>query len=251
MQNSLVIDIGNTKIKAGYFKQDTLVEVFSCETQGPFKEDFVGFLSKSPADEILLSSVSTRGSETVQKILREVNRPFRVLDFSKLKLKLDVDEKEQLGHDRIANAYGALHRFPQYDCIIVDIGTGVTFDLVTKEGCYKGGAIYPGMEISARSLAEYTDRLPLVSVQKPPSPLAKTTETHIQSGIYYGLLGAIERIVFELRQLGPLPISVQVLATGGALQTDALISDVQELVDVIDPHLTLIGLHEILKELTP
>src|ERR1700678_564973 len=83
-----------------------------------------------------------------------------------------------------ASAPGALARFPTNDCIIVDVGTAITLDFVAKEAPYLGGMIYPGADLCAKALAEYTDKLPLISPQKPESALAKTTETHLQSGIY-------------------------------------------------------------------
>jgi type III pantothenate kinase len=123
---------------------------------------------------------------------------------------------------------------------------------VTKDGKYLGGAIYPGFAISAKGLSGYTQLLPEVHIEKPESAVAKTTMTHIQSGIYWGLLGAIERLVFEMKSINPSPSSVQVVATGGCTQQDRtptnFLDDLGELVDCIDPQLTLVGLHEILKE---
>jgi type III pantothenate kinase len=257
MLNNLVIDVGNTMIKAGYFEQDVLVDTFSCQSKSLLKNEWKDFLQKRQVEHTLVASVHTKAELELRAILTENNLSYDLLDIQQLSLILDVDEPENVGHDRIANLYGALHHFPQNDCIIVDIGTAVTFDFVTKEGCYKGGAIYPGFEISAKGLSEYTDRLPFVSVQRPDSPLGRTTLAHIQSGLYYGLLGTVERIIFELKQQTTSPSSVQVLATGGTIQSDQLsschtkvsfISDLKELVDFIDPYLTLIGLNEILKE---
>lgn len=257
MAYELVLDIGNSHLKGGIFEKSTLLETFAIPCQPFSVQALQAQLKDNTFNAILLSSVNTAIEPQVKTLFEGGSSPFYMLNPKDLTLTLDVDEPEALGHDRIANAYGALFHFPSQDCIIVDVGTAVTFDVVTKEGWYKGGAIYPGIELSAKALANYTDKLPLVTVEKPPSALARTTETHIQSGIYFGLLGAIERIIFELKSAFESPSSLQVLATGGATKIDAtsacaakvaFTNDLKELVDFIDPHLTLVGLHEILKE---
>jgi pantothenate kinase type III len=219
------------------------------------KEELLHHLSGKAIQNALVSSVNSKADEAVKAALEQQKINSIFLDYTKLKLHLDVDEPEQLGHDRIANSYGALSRFPINDCIVVDIGTAITADFVAKEGRYAGGMIYPGFNLCAKALAEYTDKLPRVSFKKPTSALAKTTETHLQGGMYYGQLGAIERMIDELRLTSPSPSSVKVIATGGSTKTDGadkveFIDDLKELVDLIDPHLTLVGLHEILQELT-
>src|SRR5262249_29628184 len=148
---------------------------------------------------VLLSSVNSKAEAGVRSYLEQRKIDFHFLDNAKIKLILDVDEPEALGHDRIANAYGALARFPLNDCIVVDIGTAITVDFIVKEGRYLGGMIYPGAGLCAKALKDYTDKLPLVAPKKPDSALAKTTETHLQAGMYYGQLGAIERMIDELR----------------------------------------------------
>jgi pantothenate kinase type III len=117
--------------------------------------------------------------------------------------------------------------------------------------------IYPGAELCAKALTGHTDKLPLVVPLKPPSPLGTDMQTHIQSGLYYGQLGAIECLIAELAAMTESPSSVKVIATGGGTLVEdaympdlktAFVADLKEIVDCIDPHLTLFGLHEILKE---
>lgn len=247
MTLDLVLDIGNYLIKGGLFEEKALVDAFVLKSHDELKRHLEGKSIRTA----LISSVNSKAEEGLKKALEEHKIPYTFLDSTKLKLVLDVDEPDQLGHDRIANAYGALAVFPINDCIIVDIGTAITGDFVAKEGRYLGGMIYPGEALCSKALHDYTDLLPLVTVKKPPSPMAKTTETHLQGGIYYGQLGAIERIIDELKFSVLSPSSVKVIATGGATRPDnqEFIADLAELVDVINPHLTLIGLHEILTEL--
>lgn len=242
----LVLDIGNFRVKGAFFEGDRVVSQFSV----PYDMTVLkGILSAYKSDTTLVSSVNRTGEAQIKDLFIELNIPFNLLDFSKLAVKLEVDEPEQLGHDRIANVYGALYHFPQNDCIVVDLGTAATFDYVGCNGSYLGGAIYPGVDIGAKALSQYTSLLPEVEMEKPPSPVAKTTKTHIQSGLYYGLLGAVERITFEMRALSPSPSDVRVIATGGFLRRiEEFAQDLGDIVDLIDPALTLIGLHEIMKE---
>lgn len=240
----LVLDIGNYRLKGAIFVEDRLLELFTLPLEPtPLKEK----LRLWRLARILVSSVN----QTKEKDLLATLPFYTLLDFSKVKVPLDVDEPQEVGHDRIANVYGALFHFPQNDCIVVDMGTAVTFDYVGCNGHYLGGAIYPGVEIGAKGLAQYTARLPAVDVEKPETSVGKTTKTHIQSGLYWGLLGAIERITFEIRSQSENPSNVKVLATGGLLVKwgESFTEDLKELVDLIDPALTLIGLHETMKEM--
>jgi type III pantothenate kinase len=252
MSVDLVFDIGNSRIKGAFFKDGQLFQSFAFPAKSLPEPELFKLLEGKEIGSLLLSSVNPVAEEQVKNALSSKNIPFSLLSKSEITLVLDVEEKDAMGSDRIANCYGALHYFPQNDCIIVDFGTAVVFDYVTKDGHYLGGAIYPSFDISAKALSAHTHGLPYVPIEKPSSALEKTTKGHIQSGIYFGMLGAIERIIFELRSTHASPSSVQVIATGGYTQdkTTNFISDLSELVDRIDPDLTLIGLYEILKEKT-
>jgi len=244
MAFDLVLDIGNSRIKGGLFEGKTLTKSFGFPIAQA--DQILSLLQGHSIARVLISSVHAPTEEKVKALLSEKNIPFHLLDYKKLKMGFDVEEPEQLGQDRIAGAYGALTLFPIYDCVVVDCGTAITVDLIAKEGRYLGGMIYPGGVLCAKALSNYTDKLPLVTPQKPSSPLAKTTVTHLQSGIYYGQLGAIERMIAELCLSAPSPSSVKVIATGGGTEGNI---DLEELVDKVEPHLVLLGLHEILQEI--
>jgi type III pantothenate kinase len=252
MTTDLVLDIGNSNVKVGIFEENRLQEYFSVPNDSIQSPALRDKLKGRKFRGALLSSVNAQTDPLIKALLEEEKIPYHLLNYKGLNVVLEVDEPEELGPDRIANIYGALFHCPQNDCIVVDIGTAVTFDYITKEGHYTGGAIYPGNDLCAKALSNFTDKLPYVSIERPPSALAKTTKTHIQSGIYYGLLGAIERMIAELQMTAQSASSVQVIATGGATLDSgsaAFVKDLKELVDIIDPHLTLVGLHEILKEI--
>ncbi len=244
MTLDLVIDIGHARIKGALFDGKTLIDAFWLASPPTPKEKLTQFLQGRTIRNVFVSSINPQMEEELKHTLQQAHINYYFLDYKVLKMGFEVDEPHQLGADRIANAYGALVRFPLNDCIVVDIGSAITVDFVAKEGRYLGGMIYPGAPLCAQALHTY--HLPLIKLQKPSSALAKTTETHLQSGIYYGQLGAIERMIAELSLSAISPSSVKILATGSSAA--AYEEDLAELVDLIDPHLTLVGLHEILSE---
>ncbi len=246
----LVIDIGNTWIKCALFDGDRPLASLTTRSS-PFSEtELLQFLKDKPVTRVLLASVNPQAEKILKTTLAAQNIAYLMLDYSSLSLVLQVDEPHLVGHDRIANVYGALKLFPVNDCIVVDIGTAITVDLATKDGCYLGGMIYSGARLCAKALAGYTAALPLIEPKRPEQgPIGKTTQTHIESGIYYGQLGAIERMISELKLAAPNPSAIKIIATGGDTKDPSLAADLKELVDLVDPYLTLVGLHEILKEL--
>jgi type III pantothenate kinase len=257
MALDLVIDIGNVRIKGALFKEDEIVYNFALPAFPFSKTTFTSHIKDKAINTSFISSVNSQLEMHVKTSLSESLIPCAFLNHADLKLKFEIEKPEELGTDRIANAYGALARFPHNHCIIIDIGSAITCDLVTKDGCYMGGMIYPGSELCAKALTGHTDKLPLVIPLKPPSPRGTDMQTHIQSGLYYGQLGAIERLICELAATTDSASSVKVIATGGGTLLEdaylpdvkaAFVEDLKELVDSIDPHLTLVGLHEILKE---
>jgi type III pantothenate kinase len=150
---------------------------------------------------------------------------------------------------------------PYTDSIVIDMETALTIDIITKEKVFLGGVICPSMNLSAKALAENTDKLPLVSIDKPKTCLSKSIAENIQSGIYFGLIGTIEKIVEEIISLRFSHSDIKVIATGGLagysdcddLQNNEelrnnLEKDLKVVVDYFEPDLTFIGLYQMLKE---
>ena len=243
----LVIDVGNTHVKAALFESNQLIKAFAFDPTSP-PPHFLSEIKARLIEKTVIASVNPQNAASIMKLLSQEGIPFIELTAKQFEKRLDVIEKEDVGLDRIANIYGALSHFPIFDCIVVDIGTAITCDYVTSRGIYLGGTIFPGMQVSAKALSQGTHALPDVAISKPASVLGKTTAEHIQAGIYYGLLGAIERTVAELRMTSQNPSDVKVLATGGQTHNLEFQEDLQDFVDLIDPHLTLVGLKEIAKE---
>ena len=158
---------------------------------------------------------------------------------TKTGMSILYDNPKEVGADRIVNAIAAYHRFKKA-CIIVDFGTATTFDLVNSEGQYAGGVIAPGIAISAEALFQRASKLPRVDVVAPNRVIGKNTVSSMQSGLYYGYLGLVDRIVKEILKEGKyIKNDVKILATGGF--APLLIQD-SELIETIIPHLTLEGL---------
>jgi len=146
------------------------------------------------------------------------------------------DNPREVGADRIANAVGAYERF-QTPLIVIDFGTAITFDIVSEEGEYLGGVIFPGIQISLDALFLQAAKLPRVELEKPQSIIGKDTISSIQAGIIYGYASLVDSLVGKISaEMGTNPI---VAATGGLAQ---VISAESRTISEILPDLTLEGL---------
>jgi type III pantothenate kinase len=146
------------------------------------------------------------------------------------------DNPREVGADRVVDA-AAVRVLYGIPACVVDFGTATTFDGISSEGEYLGGAIAPGIGIAAQALFERTAKLPRVELVRPPSVIGRNTAHSIQAGLLFGYVGLVEGVVARFkRELGP---ETQVIATGGLAQ---LIADETEVIDVVDPWLTLHGL---------
>lgn len=153
-------------------------------------------------------------------------------------LKVRYRNPAEVGADRIAGAIAAAERAPGRDIIVVDCGTATTFDVVAAGAEYLGGAILPGVGVSAESLASHTAKLPRVEIARPENALGRTTSESIQSGLYFGHAGAIRHLLERLTAevFGGRPPLV--LGTGGF----ARLFEPERLFDEIVPELVLQGL---------
>jgi type III pantothenate kinase len=211
----LVVDIGTQKISAGLFEGDHLIQA----SQFTNPEELLTFLKGKTIEQGLATG----------KLNLDLGFPCKALVPSDFK-RLATDETfPLLRPDRIANIFGALYHFPLNDCVIVDIGTTVRFDYVSKHGVYLGGAIFP-----------------TILTEEMPPALGKDKLAQEKSGCYFGLLGAIERIVAELRLSSETPSGVMTVATGARARI--MQKDLEDFIDKVDTELTLMGLNQILKE---
>jgi type III pantothenate kinase len=150
-----------------------------------------------------------------------------------------IDNPQSLGADRIVDA-AAAHQLYGGPACIVDFGTATTFDALSANGEYIGGAIAPGIGIAADALAQRTAKLPRVEIAEPPSPIGRNTVHAMQSGLLYGYIGLVEGMVDRFRS--ELGSEMKVIATGGLAELVAQHTDVLK---IIAPWLTLDGLQMI------
>jgi type III pantothenate kinase len=147
-----------------------------------------------------------------------------------------IDKPNEVGADRIVDAVAA-HQLYGGPACIVDFGTATTFDALSIEGNYLGGAIAPGIGIAHDALAEKTAQLPKVDLKPPPSPIGKNTVHAMQSGLLLGYVSLVEGMASRFREkLGP---AMKVIATGGLAE---LVSQETDVIEIVAPWLTLDGL---------
>ena len=191
------------------------------------------------------SSLSPRSSSTVPQLVREyeafaaryADAPVLVLEPGvRTGIPIRYDDPREVGPDRIVNAVAARERHGA-PCIVVDFGTSTNFDVVSAEGEYVGGVLAPGVEISMEALFARAARLVKVDYSEPPTVIAKTTATALQSGLVYGFAGQVDGIVDRIR--GELGAEAPAVATGGLAE---LIAPHSRTIGAVDPHLTLEGL---------
>jgi type III pantothenate kinase len=173
------------------------------------------------------------------------DRSFHLLTYRDVPLSIDVDSPERVGIDRLLAALAANHlRQSDRPAIVVDLGTAIKVDLVTAAGAFAGGAILPGLSMSARALEEQTDALPHVAIElwhAPPSPLGKATVPAIESGVFWGAVGAVRELVGHLSRGLKTPPDIFVSGGNAPLIVEQLRSSVPSPVTHV-PHLVLSGI---------
>ena len=187
---------------------------------------------------IIISSVVPPVESTLRRVCEKYFhlQPLFVEPGIKTGMPVLVDNPTELGADRLVNAIAAFERYGG-PCIVVDFGTATTFDVISAKGEYLGGAISPGLGISADALFSRAARLGRVDVKRPAKVIGTNTVTHLQSGLYYGYIGLVDGIIERMAaELGTQP---RVIATGGLART---ISGDSRFISTIDDMLTLDGL---------
>jgi type III pantothenate kinase len=154
----------------------------------------------------------------------------------KTEIKLLVDKPNEVGADRIVDAIAVQQLYGGPACV-VDFGTATTFDALSVEGNYLGGAIAPGIGIAHDALVQYTAKLPKVDLKPPPSPIGKNTIHAMQSGLLLGYVSLVEGMVARIGMT--LGDEMKVIATGGLAE---LVASETEVIEIVAPWLTLDGL---------
>ena len=244
----LTVDIGNTNIFLGIFEGDDLLKDWRIRTVEGKTSDEYGIIIKKLLSEdsidfnalnkAIIASVVPSLEDTLKTTVTKYFKitPLVVGPGIKTGIPLLTDNPKEVGADRIVNAVGAYGKHKK-ELIIIDFGTAITFDYVTKNGEYKGGLIAPGMGISTDALFQKTAKLPRVEVEKPKNIIGKNTVESLKSGIFYGYLSMIEGIISKISsETKSKPF---VIATGGHAE---IIKGESHVIDEVDPLLTLKGL---------
>lgn len=244
----LTLDIGNTSTTIGLFDGDKLVETWSVASEKHRSEDEIGILLinllkihnyEQHVDSACMCSVVVCLTERYKNALRRylnIN-PFVVSNKTTNLLNYCVDHPEEVGADRIVNAFAACTLYKRTS-IVVDMGTATSFDVVRGNGDFLGGVICAGMKIQAESLKKFTSKLPLIKIEAPNKAIGRNTIDAMLSGIVRGHACMIDGLIKECeKELGETAI---IIATGG--YSDIVAQYMERKFDFISPNITLEGL---------
>ena len=244
----LVIDVGNTNIVLGVYKDTELLDHWRISTNRQRTTDEYGvlirelfYLNDLRADDInaiIISSVVPPVVPTLERMCQRYFGLSPLLIGPGVKTSMDIryDNPREVGADRIVNAVAAYEKYGG-PVIIVDFGTATTFCAVDAKGVYLGGSICPGIGISTEALVQRTAKLPRIELKRTDSVICRNTIESMQAGVFYGFVGQVEGIVSRMRR--ELDMSARVVATGGLA---VVIAPATKAIDVVEPMLTLEGL---------
>ncbi|MFO7838787.1 MAG: type III pantothenate kinase [Desulfosalsimonadaceae bacterium] len=244
----LVIDVGNTQIVIGVFDGKQLIRDWRLHTN-----------SAVTADELHLTISQLLAQETIESrmigraVISCVVPPLinalasycrRYLNLQPLWVTpgtVDIvilyDKPDEVGADRLVNAVAAYHKY-RTSLIVIDFGTATTFDIISGKGEYIGGAISPGIGISAEALFSRASKLPRVEFQAPPKVIGTNTSESMRSGLMYGYAELVDGMVSRIRHQ-MAPACPRVIATGGMAP---VIGNLSQTIEAVEAALTLEGL---------
>lgn len=206
---NLVIDIGNTSVKAALFSEGKIV----CQERfNAADNELIGsFIGQRRLKGVIVSSVGGDPSSLLDWLGSRAERVHHLTALSKFPFAIDYDTPETLGADRLAAAAGAVNRHPGCDLLVMDAGSALTIDQVVG-GAFRGGSISPGLSMRFRALHEYTGRLPLVTKRSGFTTPGRTTEDAIAGGVIMGLAYEIIQYIRTFEKMHHNPVAV---ITGG------------------------------------
>ena len=210
----LTIDIGNSTIKIGLYFGNELQKRFFTPSMNYVLERISAWNSKTPFDRIgLCSVVPERTHRMIADIQLFTDVPiFELTSDSFLPIRISYDPIESLGVDRIAAACGAWSSSKKA-VIVIDAGSAITVDLVSRDGIFIGGVIMPGPKLSGYALSNHTSNLPEVDLQLPHGTIGLSTITAIQHGLIYGMIDGVNGVVRRIKQTYEEPTDI--ILTGG------------------------------------
>jgi type III pantothenate kinase len=244
----LALDVGNSNVTIGAFEGPSMIEHWRLSTVRDQTADEWGILlhnafklsarDTAAVDGIIVSSVVPPLNTSLGIMARRYfhTEAMFVTHTTDTGLTIRYKNPHEIGADRLVNGVAALHKFGG-PCVVVDLGTAITFDVISAQAEYLGGIIAAGIGVSIETLFSKTARLPLVDFREPAQLIGNTTVECIQSGFYYGALGMIDGIVERLlAELGP---RTKIVGTGGEA---VLVAKGSRYLREVDELLTLDGL---------
>ncbi|CAM4517690.1 type III pantothenate kinase [Paenibacillus macerans] len=244
----LVVDVGNTNIVLGIYKERELLHHFRIGTNRQATVDEYGVLiynlfqmshiQVQDIEGVIISSVVPPLMHVLEALCEKYLRrkPLVVGPGIKTGLNLRYENPREVGADRIVNAVAAIEQYGG-PLVVVDFGTATTFDCIDAQGNYLGGAIVPGIGISTEALYQRASKLPRIELEKPKKVIGRNTVNAMQAGIIFGYAGQVDGIVERIAaEMGAKP---KVVATGGLAE---LIASETRSIEEVNPRLTLEGL---------
>jgi type III pantothenate kinase len=247
----LAIDVGNTQTVVGIYDGDSLKRHWRISTHPRKTNDewalalsellTINSVSLSDIDEVIISSVVPDATQALTAMCAKTLNlvPLIVDNETTAGIVIKMDNPAEVGADRIVNAAAA---YAEYGgpAIVVDFGTATTFDVISAQGEYLGGAISPGIEVSLDALFSHAARLSEIEVTMPKRAIGRSTDESLKSGIVFGYAGLVDSLVERIAaELGSKRNGLKVIATGGLAE---VVLAACRAITVHDPLLTLKGL---------
>ena len=206
---NLALDIGNSFLKAGIFKNNNLINYY--EFNREYYSNIKSILDKTPITHSIASNVSESNNKLIELLSNKTN----LIKFNsslKVPFKNCYQTKNTLGKDRIALVSNASKEYPKENVLLIDLGSCITFDFLNSKNEYLGGSISPGLSMRYRSLNSYTANLPLINPKEIDYFIGRNTEDSIHSGIINGIVGELNSTIDKYKSQFK---EIRIILTGG------------------------------------
>ena len=208
---NLIVDVGNTLVKFAIYKDAELIHKISFELS-EFKKQYKALKKQFPKVKFAIISSVGRLSKKQIEIIDDDLKVLELNSKTKLPFKNLYKTPKTLGVDRMALVSGSVHQYPDKNVLIIDAGTCITYDFITNENHYLGGAISPGTRLRYKSLNNLTANLPLLETNQPKMIIGDSTESSIHSGVVFGVIKEIDGVIDHYKEKYP---DLTVILTGG------------------------------------